>query len=84
MLEKNSVGGSSAVFFEPGVEALYWNGVPIHRVIELNGEHQAGSNTEARLARGIDNLTVRPLDTSLPPDEQWVDVTSKTKKGEVF
>jgi C-terminal processing protease CtpA/Prc len=84
MLERSSIAGSSAVFFEPGVEALYWNGVPINRVIELNGEHQAGSNPEARLARGIDNLTVRPLDTSLPPDEKWVDLTYRTKTGEVF
>src|SRR5438477_9200214 len=75
MLERNPVAGSSAVFFEPGVEALYWNGVPIHRAIELNGEQQAGSNPEARLARGLDNLTVRPLETSLPPDERWVDIT---------
>jgi hypothetical protein len=84
MVEKNSVAGSTAVFFEPGVEALYWNGVPIRRAIELNGENQAGSNPEARLARGIDNLTVRPLDTSLPPDEKWVDITYKTKAGESF
>jgi C-terminal processing protease CtpA/Prc len=84
MLERNGVAGSRAVFFAPGVEALYWNGVPIHRAIELNGENQAGSNYEARLARGIDNLTVRPLDTSLPPDEKWVDITYKTKTGEVF
>src|SRR5205814_2958893 len=84
MLERNPVAGSSAVFFEPGVEALYWNGVPIHRAIELNGEQQAGSNPEARLARGLDNLTVRPLDTSLPPDEKWVDLTYRIKAGEVF
>src|SRR4051812_41376505 len=80
-LEKNSLADSSAVFFEPGVEALYWNGVPIRRAIELNGESQAGSNPEARLARGLDNLTVRPLDTSLPPDEKWIDLTYRTKTG---
>jgi len=84
MVEKNSVAGSTAVFFEPGIEVLCWNGVPIRRAIELNGENQAGSNPEARLARGIDNLTVRPLDTSLPPDEKWVDLTYKAKTGEVF
>ena len=84
MLEKNSVAGSSGVFFAPGVEAVYWNGVPIRRAIELNGEKQAGSNPEARLARGIDNLTVRPLDSSLPPDEEWVELTYRTKAGEVF
>ena len=70
--------------FEPGVEVLYWNGVPIRRTIELNGESQAGSNVEARFARGLDNLTIRPLDTSLPPDERWVDITYRSKAGETL
>jgi len=80
ILPKDS--SANAASFQPGVEALYWNGVPIHRAIEVNGENQAGSNPEARFARGLDNLTVRPLDTSLPPDEQWVDITYKTAAGE--
>src|SRR6185295_18339893 len=66
------------------VEALYWNGVPIRRAIELNGQNQAGSNPEARLARGLDNLTVRPLDAMLPPDEKWVDLTYRSKAGEIL
>jgi hypothetical protein len=70
--------------FQPGVEALYWNGVPIGRAIELNGENQAGSNPDALLARGLDNLTVRPLDTSLPPDEKWVEITFKTAAGQIL
>src|ERR1041385_2683471 len=82
ILQTESATDSSAAFFQPGVEALYWNGVPIRRAIELNGESQAGSNPEARLARGLDNLTVRPIDTSLPPDEKWVDITYKTPAGE--
>src|SRR5439155_12677603 len=59
-------------------------GVPITRVIEINGETQAGSNPEALFARGLDNLTIRPLDTSLPPDETWVNVTYQTPAGEQF
>ena len=55
--------------FERGVEVLAWNGVPIVRVIEINGESQAGSNPDARFARGLDNLTIRPLNGPLPPDE---------------
>ena len=70
--------------FEPGVDVLYWNGVPIRRAIELNGESQAGSNSEARFARGLDNLTIRPLDTTLPPDEVWVDLTYRSKNGEIL
>jgi len=70
------------VQFKPGAEVLYWNGIPIKRAIEINGESQAGSNTEARFARGLDNLTIRPLETSLPPDETWVEITYRTRDGE--
>jgi hypothetical protein len=76
--------GPEVLCFEPGVEVLYWNGVPIRRVIEINGETQSGSNLEARFARGLDNLTIRPLDTSLPPDESWVTITYRAKNGEIL
>ena len=71
-------------YLEPGVEVLYWNGIPIERAIEINGEKQAGSNREARFARGLDNLTIRPLDTSLPPDEMWVTLTYRARDGKVY
>ncbi|MCI0486798.1 MAG: S41 family peptidase, partial [Blastocatellia bacterium] len=71
-------------YLEPGVEALYWNGIPIERAIEINGEKQAGSNLEARFARGLDNLTIRPLKTSLPPDERWVTLTYRAKNGKEY
>ena len=69
--------------FERGVEVLGWNGVPIQRAIEINGELQAGSNPDARFARGLDNLTIRPLNSSLPPDEHWVDILYRAKNGVV-
>jgi hypothetical protein len=67
--------------FERGVEVLAWNGVPILRAIQINGESQAGSNPDARFARGLDNLTIRPLNSTLPPDEVWVDVLFRAKNG---
>src|SRR5260370_1099796 len=76
--------GPEALSFEPGVEVLYWNGMPIKRAIELNGESQAGSNIDARFARGLDNLTIRPLETSLPPDEVWVNVTYRSRTGQLL
>ncbi len=76
--------GPEVLSFAPGVEVLYWNGVPIRRAIEINGETQAGSNPEARFARGLDNLTIRPLETSLPPDEQWVTVTYRSLSGKML
>ncbi|HKA22399.1 MAG TPA: S41 family peptidase [Blastocatellia bacterium] len=76
--------GEEVLSFKPGVEVLYWNGVPIRRAIELNGESQAGSNIGARFARGLDNLTIRPLESSLPPDEVWVNVTYRTEQGKTL
>ena len=73
--------GGGAARFERGVEVLGWNGVPILRAIEINGESQAGSNPDARFARGLDNLTIRPLNSSLPPDEHWVDILYRAKNG---
>lgn len=57
---------------EPGAEVVAWNGIPIDRAVELNAERQAGSNAAARIARGLEALTFRPLRTSPPPDEHWV------------
>ena len=65
--------------FAEGVEILYWNGVPIQRAVELNGERQAGSNPDARHERGLQRLTIRPLQSSLPPDEEWVTLSYRTK-----
>lgn len=76
--------GPEVLAFEPGVEVLYWNGVPIKRAIELNGESQAGSNVAAQFARGLDNLTIRPLDASLPPDELWVNITYRSRTQNIF
>src|SRR3989442_5719228 len=45
-LQRTPNSGREADLFEPGVEVLYWNGVPIRRAIEVNGEAQAGSNLE--------------------------------------
>jgi hypothetical protein len=70
--------------FTRGVELLYWNGVPIHRAIELNGENQSGSNPAARFACGLDALTIRPLASSLPPDEEWVTITYRSLKGKTL
>jgi hypothetical protein len=58
--------------FKPGVVLKYWNGIPMDRAVELNADKNAGSNPDARHARGLENMTIRPMDMSLPPDEEWV------------
>ena len=66
------IGGFTHPQFQPGVTVKYWNGVPIARAVEVNGELNAGSNPDARHARGLEAMTLRPMSMSLPPDEEWV------------
>ena len=67
--------GVSVPTFRIGVEILYWNGMPIERAVAVNADRFAGSNLAARLSRGVQSLTIRPLRLHLPPDEEWVTVT---------
>lgn len=60
--------------FVAGVEITHWNGMTIEAAVARNAERQAGSNPDARHARGLNALTIRPLARSLPPDEEWVTV----------
>ncbi|MCP5107905.1 MAG: hypothetical protein GY950_31240 [bacterium] len=63
--------------FKEGVDITHWNGIPMERAVELNGEQTAGSNEYARRARGLEYMTIRSLKMALPPDEEWVDITFK-------
>ena len=67
--------------FARGSEILYWNGIPIDRAVALNADLHAGSNMEARRARGVEALTLRALATALPPDEHWVDIHYRSPGG---
>jgi hypothetical protein len=69
--------------FEEGVEILYWNWTPIERVVIQNAERQAGSNQAARLARGLNSLTIRPLSQGLPPDEERVTLQYRDRQGNI-
>ena len=76
-------GGFNEPPFGKGVELLRWNGIPIERAVEINGDRFAGSNVEARRSRGIETLTVRPLVQSLPPEEDFVLIEYRTPSGDV-
>ena len=58
-----------------GVEITHWNGSPIDLAVARNAAREAGSNAEARRARGLEALTLRWFGGSLPPDEDWVTLT---------
>jgi cytosine/adenosine deaminase-related metal-dependent hydrolase len=57
-----------------GAVVTHWNGMPIDKAVARNSDRQAGSNPDARHARGLNALTVRPLASCLPPDEDWVNI----------
>jgi C-terminal processing protease CtpA/Prc len=57
-----------------GAELTHWNGTPMAVAVERNAEREAGSNQAARTARGLENMTLRPVRMSLPPDEDWVEL----------
>jgi subtilisin family serine protease len=63
-----------AVDFGPGCELIYWNGMTIERAVRANADQTAGSNEAARHARGVSSLTIRPMNTALPPDADFVDI----------
>lgn len=67
--------GSEDATFKRGALVTHWSGIPIDRAVELNADREAGSNLDARHARGLSAMTIRPLAMSLPPDEAWVVVT---------
>jgi cytosine/adenosine deaminase-related metal-dependent hydrolase len=77
------VGEVGPASFQEGVEALHWNGIPIQQAIAMNADRQAGSNAEARHARGLDALTIRPLLRVRLPDEDWVTLHYRTADGEI-
>ena len=58
----------------PGAEVTHWNGSPIALAVARNAELDAGSNPAARMARGLENMTLRDAALSPPPDEDWVDL----------
>lgn len=73
--------GFRHTWFKAGVIVTHWNGTPIDRAVALNAEQQMGSNPEARHARGLEAMTIRPLMLTVPPDEEWVMVRYLAKDG---
>jgi C-terminal processing protease CtpA/Prc len=57
-----------------GALISHWNGMPMELAVWRNADKEAGSNPAARLARGLESMTLRFLGGSLPPDEDWVDL----------
>jgi hypothetical protein len=60
---------------EDAIVVTHWNGVPMHIAVARSGERSAGANRAARLARGLDRLTLAWLGPTTGPDEDSVAVT---------
>ncbi len=58
--------------FGEGATIESWNGIPFDRAVDLHAEGETGGRPDARRARALETLTLRPLDYSVPPDEAWV------------
>ena len=58
--------------FRPGVVLEYWNGVPIDRAVQRYSESEVGGRPDSQRAWATQSLTLRSLQYSPPPDEEWV------------
>jgi hypothetical protein len=67
--------------FVPGVELVWWNGVPIDRAVDLYAENETGGRPDSRRARALETLTLRSLQYGPPPDEHWVVVGYRDTEG---
>lgn len=78
------VGDAGPDSFVPGVEALYWNGLPLEKAVARASErHRGGGNEAARHARALNALTIRPLAQGLPPQEEWVTLRYRDPDGQI-
>ncbi len=66
------VGHGLETTFRPGVVVEYWNGVPIDRAVQRYSESEVGGRPDSQRAWATQSLTLRSLQYSPPPDEQWV------------
>ncbi|GAA1839910.1 hypothetical protein GCM10009836_18930 [Pseudonocardia ailaonensis] len=67
--------------FVAGVRPVWWNGVPFDRAVEIYADRETGGRPDARRARALQSLTFRALDHAPPPDEHWVRIGYRTRRG---
>ena len=68
--------------FRPGVALTYWNGTPIATFVERLSWETSGAHPYARIALCLRALTARPMAFSVPPDEDWVQLTYRSLAGQ--
>jgi len=75
------VGDGLTPAFRPGVVLEYWNGVPIDRAVQLHSESEVGGRPDSQRALATQSLTIRSLEYSPLPDEDWVVVSYRSTTG---
>ena len=63
------------------VLGMAWNGMPFARAVEIHADLETGGRPDSRRSRALESLTFRALDYGPPPDEHWVIVGYRTKRG---
>ncbi len=73
---KNLSGKKGKEFpFKEGVRITHWNGDPMEEAIKKEVGFDGENMDDVLHARGLDSMTLRPLQTSLPPVGELVTVT---------
>ena len=67
--------------FVAGVELESWNGMTFARAVEIHADSETGGRPDSRRARACESLTFRALDYGPPPDEDWVIIGYRTRRG---
>ena len=80
-LDDDETARFAAAGFVAGVLLTHWNAVPIARAIDLHAERETGGRPEARRARALESLTLRPRYFALRPDADWVNISFETLDG---
>lgn len=68
--------------FVERAELIAWNGLTMNEAVEATSDIAAGANESARFLRGLRRLTLRPLNSSLPPRENYVIVEYRAPQDE--
>jgi hypothetical protein len=67
--------------FVEGVRLEWWNGVPAARALDIYADHETGGRPDSRRARALESFTFRSLAYGPPPDEHWVHIGYRTRRG---
>jgi len=58
--------------FRVNAEIVTWNGLPVERAVEQEGESDPGGNLSSRFARGLNRICNRTLALTVPPQQNYV------------